>query len=110
MQLVVGNIAFSTWSLRPWLVLKRCGADFELTEVQLYGDGYKDALLEVTPSGKVISFRPSTKSSSVAGLKMSTVQESVPSVPVFGSFKLNKASSTGVAPSWAKAPSCSTRY
>ena len=53
MQLVVGNIAFSTWSLRPWLVLKRCGADFDLLEVQLYGDGYKEALKAVTPSGKV---------------------------------------------------------
>ena len=53
MELIVGNIAFSTWSLRPWLVLKRCGADFTLTEIPLYGDGWKDRLAEVSPSGKV---------------------------------------------------------
>lgn len=53
MELIVGNIAFSTWSLRPWLVLKRCGAEFSVTEVQLYGPGYKDALARVSPSGKV---------------------------------------------------------
>lgn len=53
MELVVGNLAFSTWSLRPWLVLKRCGAEFDLRVVQLYGEGHKEALLKVTPSGKV---------------------------------------------------------
>lgn len=53
MELIVGNIAFSTWSLRPWLVLKRCGADFTLREVQLYGPGYEAELAKVSPSGKV---------------------------------------------------------
>ena len=53
MELIVGNIAFSTWSLRPWLVLKRCEAAFTMTEVQLYGDGWKERLARVSPSGKV---------------------------------------------------------
>lgn len=53
MELIVGNIAFSTWSLRPWLVLKRCGAEFTLREVPLYGPGYQAAVAAVSPSGKV---------------------------------------------------------
>ena len=53
MELIVGNIAFSTWSLRPWLVLKRCGAEFTVREVALYGPGYQDELAKVSPSGKV---------------------------------------------------------
>jgi len=53
MELIVGNIIFSTWSLRPWLVLKRCGAEFTLTEVALYGPGYQAELNKVSPSGKV---------------------------------------------------------
>lgn len=53
MELIVGDIAFSTWSLRPWLVLKRCGADFSVREVRLYGEGWKARLAEVSPSGKV---------------------------------------------------------
>ncbi len=53
MELIAGNTAFSTWSLRPWLVLKRCNARFDMRVVQLYGDGYKEALAKVTPSGKV---------------------------------------------------------
>lgn len=53
MELIVGNIAFSTWSLRPWLVLKRCGAEFTMREVPLYGPGYKDVVAAISPSGKV---------------------------------------------------------
>lgn len=53
MELIVGNREFSTWSLRPWLVLKRCGADFTVREVRLYGPGSAEALAAVSPSGKV---------------------------------------------------------
>ncbi len=53
MELIIGNQEFSTWSLRPWLVLKRCGAEFSLTEVALYGGDWKERLAEVSPSGKV---------------------------------------------------------
>ncbi|MBU1346576.1 MAG: glutathione S-transferase [Alphaproteobacteria bacterium] len=53
MELIVGNMTFSTWSLRPWLVLKRCGGDFTVTEIPLYGEGWKDRLAQVSPSGKV---------------------------------------------------------
>ena len=28
MKLILGDKAYSTWSLRPWLVLKRCKAEF----------------------------------------------------------------------------------
>ncbi len=53
MELIVGNMAFSTWSLRPWLVLKRCGADFTVKEVPLYGPDMTRLLAENSPSGKV---------------------------------------------------------
>src|SRR5437879_8833037 len=70
------------------------------------------------PSGRVISFRPRTKSSPVRGLRTSTVHDIVPSVPVFGSFSANIASATGEDPisdaslkdsSVRPACSCSTR-
>lgn len=53
LELIVGNLAFSTWSLRPWLVLRRCGAEFALTQVPLYGEGYEAKVRAVSPSGKV---------------------------------------------------------
>ena len=53
MELIVGNKAFSTWSLRPWLVLKRCGAEFTVREIPLYGPDTARLLAEHSPSGKV---------------------------------------------------------
>ena len=53
MELVVGNMTFSTWSLRPWLVLKRCGADFTVREVPLHGPEAPAALAQASPTGKV---------------------------------------------------------
>ncbi|WP_269516095.1 glutathione S-transferase [Brevundimonas subvibrioides] len=53
MELIVGNMAFSTWSLRPWLVLKRCGAEFTTTEIPLYGPDSARLLARHSPTGKV---------------------------------------------------------
>ena len=35
MELVIGTKAWSSWSLRPWLALKKTGADFTETLIQL---------------------------------------------------------------------------
>ena len=53
LELVIGNKAYSSWSLRPWLVLKEIGAEFVETRVPLYVHGYKEELLKHAPSGKV---------------------------------------------------------
>ena len=53
LELVIGNKAYSSWSLRPWLVLKEVGAEFVETRVPLYVHGYKEELLKHAPSGKV---------------------------------------------------------
>ena len=53
MELIVGNMAFSTWSLRPWLVLKRCGADFTVRELDFNtAEGHAE-MLAASPSGLV---------------------------------------------------------
>jgi glutathione S-transferase len=52
-ELIIGNKAYSSWSLRPWVVLKEAGADFTETRVPLYVHGYKEELLKYAPSGKV---------------------------------------------------------
>lgn len=53
LELVIGNKAYSSWSLRPWLALKHAGASFTETRVPLYIPGYKEKLLRQGPSGKV---------------------------------------------------------
>ena len=53
MLLVIGNKAYSSWSLRPWLYLKQQGIAFEERRVPLFEGGYKAALLAQSPAGKV---------------------------------------------------------
>jgi glutathione S-transferase len=51
--LVIGNKNYSSWSLRPWLLLKVNGIDFDEVRIPLYQQGSKGAILAHSPSGKV---------------------------------------------------------
>ncbi len=57
MQLYIANKNYSSWSMRPWLVLKAFDLAFE--EIQLNfpcerGEGdFKQRVLEINPNGKV---------------------------------------------------------
>lgn len=53
MQLIIGDKAYSTWSLRPWLVLKRCGAEFDEVVVALNRPDTAERIAEHSPTGKV---------------------------------------------------------
>jgi glutathione S-transferase len=43
MELVIGTKAWSTWSMRPWLALKKTGAPFSETEIQLRQENNRSA-------------------------------------------------------------------
>jgi glutathione S-transferase len=52
MELIVGTRAWSSWSLRPWLVLKRLGVPFKETLISLrQADATKAAIAPHSPSG-----------------------------------------------------------
>ena len=51
--LVIGNKAWSSWSLRPWLALRQGGIAFAEAHVALRRDDTKAAILAHSPSGKV---------------------------------------------------------
>ncbi|MFZ5584220.1 MAG: glutathione S-transferase family protein [Pseudomonadota bacterium] len=53
MQLVIGNKNFSSWSLRPWLLLKQAGLPFREIPVRLRQADTKAQILAHSPSGKV---------------------------------------------------------
>lgn len=53
MQLVIGNKNYSSWSLRPWLLLRHFGIDFEEIPIALFTPGYRDQLRRYSPHGKV---------------------------------------------------------
>lgn len=53
MQLVIGNKNYSSWSLRPWLLLSHYGLPFEEVAIALFSEGYKDVLAKYSPSLRV---------------------------------------------------------
>jgi len=55
LRLIVGNMNYSTWSMRPWMVLKEFGIPFEETFIPLYRDDSKARLLAHSPAGKAPS-------------------------------------------------------
>lgn len=52
-RLVIGNKAWSSWSLRPWLVLRRLGLPFEEVCVGLRQPHSKSAIMTHSAAGKV---------------------------------------------------------
>ena len=54
MELVIGNKAWSSWSMRPWLVLKKADAEFTEILVELrQGARTEAAIAPLSPSGHV---------------------------------------------------------
>ena len=56
MQLYIGNKNYSSWSLRPWLLMTQAGIAFEEVPLRLSfepGSPFKTALAAVSPTAKV---------------------------------------------------------
>jgi len=52
-RLVIGNKNTSSWSLRPWLVLRQAGLDFTEVRINLRDPDSKSQILAHSPAGKV---------------------------------------------------------
>ena len=57
MELVIGPRAYSTWSLRGWLVMRATGADFSVVDARYDTPEQKTALAALSPSGFVPALR-----------------------------------------------------
>jgi glutathione S-transferase len=53
MKLVIADKNYSSWSMRPWVLLTYFGIPFEETLIELDEPGTKAAILAHSPSGKV---------------------------------------------------------
>ena len=51
--LVIGNKNYSSWSLRPWLLLRQAGIDFEELRLPLDTPVFQRDIQRLSPSGKV---------------------------------------------------------
>jgi len=56
MQLVIGNKNYSSWSMRPWVVMKQLGVPFEEIRMSFslgMGAGFGDAMQRYSPARRV---------------------------------------------------------
>lgn len=53
LALVIGNKNYSSWSLRPWLLMKQFGLQFEEIRIPLYTPDTGSQLQKYSPTGKV---------------------------------------------------------
>jgi glutathione S-transferase len=53
LTLIIGNKNYSSWSLRPWMLLKHLGVDFEERLIPLDTPQFKQELEKYGPSGQV---------------------------------------------------------
>jgi glutathione S-transferase len=51
--LVIGNKNYSSWSMRPWLLMQHFGIPFEERFIPLYQDGHREKIAPLSPSGRV---------------------------------------------------------
>src|SRR5260370_20438615 len=57
LTIYLGNKNYSSWSLRPWLVLKRTAVAFDEVVIPLYQSGSRETVLKYSPSGRVPALR-----------------------------------------------------
>jgi glutathione S-transferase len=53
MKLVIGNKNYSSWSLRPWLLLQHAGIPFEEIKVRLFVQDFAQRIAQYSAAGKV---------------------------------------------------------
>lgn len=56
MQLVIGNKNYSSWSMRPWVLMRGLGIPFEERRLSFllgFDHGFREAMLKISPAGRV---------------------------------------------------------
>jgi glutathione S-transferase len=53
LHLIIGNKNYSSWSLRPWLVMTQAGIPFDETVIRLNAPDTKAKIAKFSPAGKV---------------------------------------------------------
>jgi glutathione S-transferase len=53
LTLIIGNKNYSSWSLRPWLLLKQVGIPFRERYIPIRSEAWRTQIRDLSPSGKV---------------------------------------------------------
>jgi glutathione S-transferase len=51
--LIIGNKNYSSWSMRPWVLLRQAGIAFDEIRVPLFEKGTRARILQYSPAGRV---------------------------------------------------------
>jgi len=65
MELLIGDKGWSTWSMRPWLALKRAGAAFDETLIRLRHDSHPTTHDAIVAAGSPAGLVPALKDGGV---------------------------------------------
>ena len=83
LHLYIGNKAYSSWSLRPWLLLTAFGIPFDETVIPMYRAETRDAMLAVSPNGKVPALHAGDLVVSESIAIVEFLAESFPDLPIW---------------------------
>jgi glutathione S-transferase len=53
MRLLIGNMNYSSWSMRPWLLLRQLEIPFEEEKISFNDPGFETRIKALSPVGKV---------------------------------------------------------
>src|SRR5438093_1075378 len=53
MQLIIGNKNYSSWSMRPWVLMREAGIAFEEVQLKFDDSGHAKGAEGYSPTGKV---------------------------------------------------------
>lgn len=96
-KLVIGNKAYSSWSLRPWLLMRVFEIPFDEIVIPLYGEGASAEIKRYNPAAKVPTLvdGPITVWDSMAIIDY--VAEARPDLPIWPADKAARALARSLA-------------
>jgi len=53
LKLVIGNKNYSSWSMRPWVLLRQAGIDFEEIQLKFDDNAHARGIESYSPTGQV---------------------------------------------------------
>jgi len=83
LHLTIGNKSYSSWSLRPWILLKQFGIPFDETVIPLDQPSTRADIAAASPTGKVPALRADGIVVSESLAIMEFVAELFPDLPIW---------------------------
>jgi len=97
LTLIIANRAYSSWSFRPWILMRHFGMTFDEIVIPLAQEATRAEILKISASGKIPALRDGgvTVWDSLAIIEY--VAEAVPTVPLWPSDRPARAQARSLA-------------